>query len=89
MLLQSANGQREVRLADWLRSNPRNYSGLEVFHRQDAEEDDDDIKKLKKKGILSSDSYLQEFRMNFMFYWLEAKFSRLISIDFLTNLQAR
>ena len=44
VLLRSVDKRREVRLAGWLRSNPRNYSGSEVFHKQDAEEDDDDIK---------------------------------------------
>ncbi len=31
MLLRSADGRREVHLTGWLKSNPRNYSGLEVF----------------------------------------------------------
>ena len=67
MLLQSADGRREVRLADWLKSNPRNYSGLEVFHKQDTEEDDDDIKN-QEKDILDSGNYLQKFKIIFMFY---------------------
>ncbi len=49
MLLRSTDGRREVRLANWLRSNPRNYSGSEVFYGQDAEKDDDDIKKLGER----------------------------------------
>ena len=44
ILFRSADGRREIHLIDWLRSNPRNYNGSKVFHKQDTEEDDDDIK---------------------------------------------
>ncbi len=33
ILLRSADGRQKVRLAGWLRSNPRNYNGSEVFYR--------------------------------------------------------